>query len=224
MHNGEAAVCKALKPGMQTPHAIARYQHEFVVNQSLTSPYVCRALDYDDRNQKLYFEYLDARTLRELINTGFKKTDETDDSLDTQLVIAANLAQALQSIHDEGVIHRDINPANVLVDADNNVRIIDFGLATFSAHNQPEQGELPQQLAGTLPYVSPEQTGRVNRVVDYRTDLYALGATFYELFTSSPPFANTDPLELIHAHIASQPRPLTELSKRIPSWLSSTLR
>ena len=214
--NGVAVVCKSLKPQAQTPQTIARYQHEFAVNQSLTSPYIARAIEYDDRNHAIYFEASDARCLRDLI---------FDDSLnlDAKLSVAGNIALALQSIHDEGVIHRDINPANILVDAEHGVHIIDFGLATFSPHNRPDQGELMQQLAGTLLYVSPEQTGRVNRVVDYRTDLYALGATLYELFCGTPPFTNTDPLELIHAHIAGQPKPLTEVSGRLPAWLSDVV-
>lgn len=210
-------ICKALKAGVQTPHAVARYQHEFVVNQSLTSPYISRALEYDDRAHKLYFEWVEAETLRDFINSG-----PTQD-LTVLMQVAANIARALQSIHDEGVVHRDINPANILIDAQYNIRIIDFGLATFSAHNQPASGEVVNQLAGTLNYLSPEQTGRVNRVVDYRTDLYALGATFYELFSGTPPFINTDPLELIHAHIASKPKPLHEVSTRIPNWLSDVV-
>lgn len=210
-------ICKALKAGVQTPHAIARYQHEFVVNQSLTSPHISRALKYDDRAHKLYFEWTDAETLRDFISSG------PSQELPVLMQVAANIARALQSIHDEGVVHRDINPANLLIDADLNIRIIDFGLATFSAHNQPGSGEVVNQLAGTLNYLSPEQTGRVNRVVDYRTDLYALGATFYELFSGSPPFINTDPLELIHAHIASKPKPLHEVSSRVPNWLSDVV-
>lgn len=210
-------ICKALKAGVQTPHAIARYQHEFVVNQSLTSPYISRALEYDDRAHKLYFEWIDAEPLRDFINSG------STQELPVLMQVAANIARALQSIHDEGVVHRDINPANLLIDAELNIRIIDFGLATFSAHNQPGSGEVVNQLAGTLNYLSPEQTGRVNRVVDYRTDLYAMGATFYELFCGSPPFINTDPLELIHAQIASQPKPLHTVSSRIPNWLSDVV-
>ncbi|MFU8815336.1 MAG: serine/threonine protein kinase, partial [Pseudomonadales bacterium] len=214
---GQPVIIKALRPAARNPGSIARYHHEFTINQSLTSPSVCRALFMDDGEHRIIFEDTGSRALRELIQTG-------DLAIEDKLQIAMSLAQALQSIHDEGVIHRDLNPANVIIDEDAlHARLIDFGLATLAPREYPLQ-EVSGQLTGTLPYISPEQTGRINRVVDYRTDLYSLGVTLYELFCGTPPFTATDPLQLIHAHIASTPKPLHVVNPQLPQWLSDVVQ
>ncbi len=211
---------KALKPAAQSPQAIARYHHEFHLNQSLTSPYVCRALAFDELGNRIIYEDVGGRSLREWLR-------EDSLSFDAKLQTAVQIARAVQSIHDEGVIHRDINPGNVLLRLDDkghpSVWLIDFGLATLAqreATNAEVSATQSGSLSGTLPYIAPEQTGRVNRVVDYRTDLYSMGATFFELFSGSPPFTNTDPLELIHAHIASTPPALSSRCEDASTWLS----
>jgi PAS domain S-box-containing protein len=214
---GQSVISKALKPGAQTPNAIARYHHEFNLNQSLTSPYVCPALAMDEPGLQIFFEDPGGISLRDAIGS-------VDLSFDERLDVAVEITRALQSIHDEGVIHRDLNPGNILITDDPlAVHLIDFGLATLTPREYPKAEQFGQ-LTGTLPYLSPEQTGRVNRVVDYRTDLYSLGATLYELFAGAPPFSNIDPLELIHAHIASTPRPLTAVTKHVPRWLSEVVQ
>ena len=206
-------IVKTLKPSAAGPSAVARYHHEFAVNQSLTSPYVVRALELTEHDSRILFEDVHANALRELIRQG-------NLTFEQKLAISIQLCQALQSIHDEGVIHRDINPANVVCNPEAElVRLIDFGLATLSPREYPDATAIAH-LTGTLPYISPEQTGRVNRVVDYRTDLYSLGATLYELFTGSPPFTNSDPLELIHFHIARLATPVKEVNPTLPQWLS----
>ena len=217
MWQEQAVVTKALKSNSQTPNAIARYHHEFNLNQSLTSPYICRALAMDDRNPRIIFEDLGGEAMRGTIQLG-------NLSFDERLDIAVEITRAVQSIHDEGVIHRDLNPGNIILSTDPlAVHLIDFGLATLVAREYPDSEPLAQ-LTGTLPYISPEQTGRVNRVVDYRTDLYSLGATLYELFAGVPPFTSSDPLELIHSHIASTPRPLSAVVDSIPRWLADVVQ
>ncbi len=209
-------ICKALKSPSHSANAIVRYQHEFNVNQSLTSPYVCRAVEYDADARELFFEDVGGTSLRDFVRNRVLELDET-------LELATAIAHAVQSIHDEGVIHRDLNPANILVTEDRDIYLIDFGLATFATREQPDL-DPRSHLAGTLQYISPEQTGRVNRAVDSRTDLYSLGVTLYELLAGRPPFTNSDPLELIHAHIAKTAEPLDQVTDRTPSWLAQVVQ
>ena len=214
--SSRTVICKSLKPHAATPTAISRYYHEFAVNQSLTSSYVCRAIGFDERLPEITLEDTGGIALKQLI-----KSDDID--WDEKLLIATELCKAIQSIHDEGAIHRDLNPANIIFNRDTEtLKLIDFGLATLASHeyNEMDSG----QLTGTLPYISPEQTGRVNRQIDYRTDLYSLGATLYELLAGKPPFINNDPLELIHSHIARTPARLASLGKEIPRWLSDIIQ
>ena len=212
----QPVVVKAVHPGAVNPQAVARYYHEFSINQTLTSTHICRALAFEETNQRIIFEDPGGVSLRAYLRDHLLSVDDRID-------LARELCVALQSIHDEGVIHRDFNPANVLVtEQEGRVRIIDFGLATLSTREHP-QSQPAHKLTGTLPYISPEQTGRVNRMIDYRTDLYALGCTMHEVFVGAPPFNQTDPLELIHSHIAQTPPRLDEIDHRLPAWLSEVV-
>lgn len=111
------------------------------------------------------------------------------------------------AIHASNIIHKDINPANIVFNPETEIiKIIDFGISTQLTRENPTLKN-PNVLEGTLAYTSPEQTGRMNRSLDYRTDFYSLGVTFYELLTGQLPFESTDALELVHFHIAKQPIP-----------------
>jgi serine/threonine protein kinase len=126
------------------------------------------------------------------------------------LRIAIPLAGALRQVHERGLVHKDIKPANILVDAaSGGVWLTGFGIASRlpREHQAPAP---PEVIAGTLAYMAPEQTGRMNRSVDSRSDLYALGVTFYEMLTGGLPFTAADPMEWVHYHIARQPVPLDE--------------
>lgn len=215
---GRPVVRKQLRSNAQTPGAMARYQREYEILRSLISPHVCQALALDTSQWQIIYADEGGRALRDHLADG-------DLSFNDKLTIAAEIATALQSIHDEGVIHRDLNPANIVLlpqtedsAARYTVQIIDFGLATLAHHSTNVEDIV--SLTGTLPYVSPEQTGRVNRTVDYRTDLYSLGASLFELFAGRPPFTPSDPMELIHAQIAATPPRLDEVADDIPAWLS----
>jgi len=213
---GQKVILKTIKSASHNPAAIPRYHHEYSINQSITSPYIVRVLHLIEDSFQLVFEDVDGMSLRELVTSGTL-------SFEDKLFIASELCLALQSIHDEGIIHRDINPSNIIYSAQNNeIKLIDFGLATYSSREYPESASA-SNLTGTLPYISPEQTGRVNRVVDYRTDLYSLGATLFELFCGTPPFNSSDPLELIHFQIARTPPALKEVNPNTPHWLSEII-
>ncbi len=145
-----------------------------------------------------------------------------DMDLSSFLKIAIRIAEALEEIHKINIIHKDIKPSNIIVNPQSGeVKLIDFGVASrLSRENSFLQS--PEHLEGTLRYMSPEQTGRINRFVDYRSDLYSLGATFYEILTGEPPFASLDSMELIHHHIAKIPVSPREKNKsrNIPIELS----
>lgn len=136
------------------------------------------------------------------------------------LNIGIQLAQILGELHIQGVIHKDINPDNIVLDPRNfTVKLIDFGIATRLSR-ETQSLKKPEFLEGTLPYLSPEQTGRMNRGIDYRTDLYSLGATFYQLLTGKVPFIFKDPLDMVYSHLAKMPIPPIEINPTIPQVIS----
>ena len=134
--------------------------------------------------------------------------------------LALQLVTTLSELHRRDIIHNHINPGSILVHtATGDVCFTDLSLSS-QAVGETQAPPQPPELSGALVYLSPEQTGRMNRAIDYRTDFYSLGVTFYELLTSSPPFRSADRLEMIHQHIASTPPSPAELDPQIPGPLS----
>jgi signal transduction histidine kinase len=136
--------------------------------------------------------------------------------------LAVELARAVAGMHSRGVIHRDLAPANIVISRGGAPCLVDFALATPFAEVRPEFTH-HAEIAGTLAYLAPEQTGRTGRSVDQRADLYALGATLYELATGTPPFGTGDPLRLIHDHLARVPVPPAEVNPAVPGPLSAII-
>jgi serine/threonine protein kinase len=137
------------------------------------------------------------------------------------LRLAVGLSAAVGEVHRRGLIHKDIKPAHVLVNtATGQVSLTGFGIASRlrRERHSPETLEL---IAGTLPYMAPEQTGRMNRSIDSRTDLYSVGVTFYEMLTGSLPFTASDPMEWIHCHVARRAMPPADRLKDIPAVVSA---
>ena len=141
-------------------------------------------------------------------------------SVEELIAIALKLARAVAGMHGRGVIHRDISPANIVIADNATPCLVDFGLATSAAQIRPEFTH-PTEIVGTIAYLAPEQTGRTGRSVDQRADLYALGATLYELATGGPPFGTGDPLQLTHDHLARVPVPPAQMNPSIPKALSA---
>ncbi|QIR40270.1 AAA family ATPase [Tolypothrix sp. PCC 7910] len=134
--------------------------------------------------------------------------------------IAMQIVTALEGLYQHGVIHKDIKPANILINPyTKEVKLIDFSIASLLPR-ETQNLTSPNVLEGTLAYLSPEQTGRINRGVDYRTDFYSLGVTFFELLTGQLPFNSSDPMELLHHHVAKHPPTVQSLNKNIPVVLS----
>ena len=142
------------------------------------------------------------------------------DLLDS-LKVAVSLIGILKEVHRQGLLHKMINPFNIFVDpASGTVKLSGFGLATRLPWENSTT--LSPRLSGeTLPYISPEQTGRMNRPLDYRSDFYSLGVTLYELFSGRVPFHSREAMEIIYAHIARQPPPPDEIEPQVPRVLSN---
>ena len=136
--------------------------------------------------------------------------------------LGLGLARAVAGMHQRGVIHRDITPANVVVADDGTPCLVDFALASSFAEIRPEFTH-HAEITGTLAYLAPEATGRTGRPVDPRADLYALGAVLYELATGEPPFGAGDPLRLIHDHLARVPVPPADVNQALPAPLSEII-
>ncbi|MEV0131104.1 AAA family ATPase [Dactylosporangium sp. NPDC050688] len=136
--------------------------------------------------------------------------------------LAVALGRAVAGMHRRGVMHRDITPANIVVSRDGAPCLVDFALATSFAELRPGFTH-HTEIVGTLAYLAPEQTGRTGRSVDQRADLYALGATLYELATGAPPFGWGDPLRLTHDHLARVPVPPAQVDRAVPAPLSEII-
>ncbi|MEM9541495.1 MAG: AAA family ATPase [Cyanobacteria bacterium P01_E01_bin.42] len=136
------------------------------------------------------------------------------------LDISLQLAEILHQLHQNQIIHKDIKPANILIHPQTKqVKLIDFSISTLLP-KETQTLQTPNVLEGTLAYLSPEQTGRMNRGIDYRSDFYSLGVTFYELLTGKLPFESEDPLELVHAHIAKIPPSCRYIAGNVPTPLA----
>jgi tRNA A-37 threonylcarbamoyl transferase component Bud32 len=192
-----------------------RVQREFELIRSLDVEGVVRALDLRRVGEQLVLllERVPGENLAE-----FARGQAL--ALEVFWPIATQLAEILVRTHAARVVHRDIKPANILLDAHTGrVFLADFGISVL-LENERRHIYDSDVFVGTLPYISPEQTGRTSRTVDFRSDLYSLGATFYELLTGCRPFENLAPLDLIHAHLAREPDPPTTLRPELPESLS----
>ena len=139
------------------------------------------------------------------------------------LRLATSLSSSVDRLHQRGIIHKDIKPANVLVDAANGQCWLRGFLIASRLPREHQAPEPPEFIAGTLPYIAPEQTGRMNRSIDSRSDLYSLGVTLYEMLTGSLPFTASDPMEWVHCHIARQPVPPGERRRDLPETVSAII-
>ncbi len=203
-----------------SPHpelgTISKLKREYSLKDELESTWAVRPLDLCDFRGRmtLVLEESGGVTLDQLISRNME--------IEQLLRIAIGLASALSNLHKIGLIHKDVKPANVMVDPSGHIRLMGFGIASSLPRERQAPGP-PEFIAGTFPYMAPEQTGRMNRSIDSRSDLYALGVTLYELMTGSLPFSAHDPMEWVYCHIARQPAPLGEKVKGIPGMVSAII-
>jgi PAS domain S-box-containing protein len=192
-----------------------RLTHEYELQRYLDSAWALRPLELlRERGQTmLVVDYTGGEPLDRLVRQPME--------IGAFLRIAAALSGAVAQLHGCGLIHKDLKPANVLVDAaTGRVQLAGFGIASRLPRER-QSPEPPEFIAGTLAYMAPEQTGRVNRSIDSRSDLYSLGVTFYEMLTGFLPFAASDPMEWVHCHIARQPTAPSERLTSVPAAVSA---
>jgi PAS domain S-box-containing protein len=215
--DGRAVLLKELR-GDSPPGYVKLLKHEYEIlrNLSLHGIPCAYGLDHHDRDWCLILEDRGGVPLQAMV--GSRRMEPG-----AFLKIAGQLPLILAELHRRDVIHQQINPRSILIHPVScEACLVDFSLASRTSHGIHPPVSLTVLRSG-LPYMSPEQTGRTNRAIDYRTDFYSLGVTFYEVLTGSPPFQSNSPLELIHWHIAKTPQPPTELDSAIPEPLSQIL-
>ncbi|MEG3895398.1 AAA family ATPase [Microcoleus sp. SVA1_B6] len=210
-------VIKLLKNDYPTFSELVQFRNQYTIAKNLNSPLIIQtySLEPYQNGYALVMEDFGGISLQEW---GVKRKNLP--SLREFLEIAIALCNTLDILYRERIIHKDIKPSNILINpATKQVKLIDFSIASLL----PRETQTlinPNILEGTLAYISPEQTGRMNRGIDYRTDFYSLGVTFYELLTGKLPFESKDPMELVHSHIAKASPLVHEINSEIPSVLS----
>ncbi len=205
-----SVVIKVVDPRRCRPGDLERLRHEYDVGASLDLSAIVRPLGLET------YQGMPALVLEDPGGQPLDRLLGSPMPVERFLELAARIAGAAAELHGQGVIHKDIKPGNVLVHpATLEVKLTDLGVATRLPREQ-QPARPPQLIEGTLPYMSPEQTGRMNRAVDSRTDLYSLGVTFYQMLTGRLPFEARDPLEWIHCHVARVPPSPPELVPEVP--------
>src|ERR1700722_19787321 len=200
-----------------TPASLNRLAHEYGLKDELDAAWAVRPLDLVRERERtiLLLEDPGGEPLEQLRGQSME--------IGQFLRLAVALSAALGRLHARGLIHKDIKPANVLFNsATGDVWLTGFGIAS-RLPSERQSLEPPEFIAGTLAYMAPEQTGRMNRLIDSRSDLYALGVTFYEILTGGLPFTASDPMEWVHCHIARQPVPPSERLIGIPEPASAII-
>ncbi len=189
---------------LQNPHPnfneLVRFRNQYIITHNLEHPTIVEPLTLERYSNGYALVMPDEGALSLL-----EYWQESSDNLSQFLRIALQLASALHYLGQNRIIHKDIKPSNILIHPETHkIQLIDFSISSLLPKEQ-QQLVNPNVLEGTLAYISPEQTGRMNRGIDYRTDFYSLGVTLYELLTGVLPFQSNDPVELLHCHIAKEP-------------------
>ena len=212
----KTVILKILKADYPSKSQLTRYRQEYTLTQKLESDRIIKAYGLEEyqRTLVMILEDFGAISLKEW------HQENKNLSVSQFLDLATQITASISDIHAYKVIHKDINPSNIGINPDDGrIKLLDLGIATEFTSEQLFLKN-PNQIDGTLHYISPEQTGRMNRRLDYRTDLYSLGITFYELLTGHLPFPYFDPLELVHCQIAKMPPTPHTICPQIPEVIS----
>ncbi|MDI3289730.1 AAA family ATPase [Polyangium sp. 15x6] len=208
-------ILKVLDPRRSRPRDLERLKREYEIGRQLDLPAIVRplALETHEGMPALVLEDFGGQSLDHFLGAPLP--------IERFLDLAVRIAAAVGALHRRGIIHKDLKPQNILVNVSTGqVKLADFGLAVCPSRER--QASLrPSLIEGSLPYLAPEQTGRMNRAIDSRADLYALGVTFYEMLTGRLPFEALDPLEWVHCHVARIPQPPGTWVPELPEALSA---
>jgi PAS domain S-box-containing protein len=215
--NGDRTSVLAVLPAAEhpTPTTLDRLAREYELKDELDGAWAARPIELirDRGRTMLVLEDTGSEPLHRLLGAPME--------MRSFLRLAIAVTTALAQVHRRSLVHKDIKPANILVNrTTGEVKLTGFGIAS----RLPRERQAPaptESIAGTLAYMAPEQTGRMNRSIDARSDLYALGVTFYQMLTGSLPFSATDPMEWVHCHIARQPVPPSERLATVPAAVSN---
>jgi PAS domain S-box-containing protein len=215
--DGNAILALLTRTDNPRPSSLNRLAHEYELKDDLEETWALRPMDLVRERGRTMLILKDpgGEPLSRLIGSPLE--------IGRFLQLAIALSVALGQLHERGLIHKDLKPANVLVNpSTGQVWLTGFGVASRLPREHQSPGP-PEFIAGTLPYMAPEQTGRMNRSIDSRSDLYSFGVTLYEMLTGSLPFTASDPMEWVHCHIARQPTPPHDRSSNVPAAVSAVI-
>ncbi len=215
--DGLAVVIKLLRDEYPGREALARLRREHAILKALSVPEVPKAMALEQVGSSLALVMEDSGG--EPVDAVARRSGFAPSEL---LRLAVAIVRAVRAIHAQRVIHKDLKPQHMLLGALGVVQIIDFGISSELAQERCLEAD-PDALEGTLAYLAPEQTGRMGRSVDRRSDLYALGVSLFELATGQLPFAAGDPLELVHCHIAKSAPRADALRPGVPAMVASVI-
>ncbi|MFK7871946.1 MAG: AAA family ATPase [Oligoflexales bacterium] len=204
--DGKSYILKILNVNHPSSHLIQRFEHEYKVTKNIPEFFIAKSVDFLilDGYHTIIFDDHEMLPLSNYLNSFISE--------EKFLIFAISSIKSLHEIHKSGVIHKDINPSNMITNPNlTEMKYIDFGIATFG--NEKKNLTSIKDLEGTLAYIAPEQTGRINRTIDYRSDYYSLGLCFYHLLTNNSAFDNNDPMIIIHNQL-TKPLSMEPLQKK----------
>ncbi len=230
--DGQPVVIKLLHNPFPNFSELVQFRNQYTIAKNLNLPSIVKPLSLESygNSYALIMEDFGGISLSTYLKGDRQQpADINENKPDRSLPVAEFLNLALQLtdvlhyLYQNRVIHKDIKPANILINPDSKqVKIIDFSIASLLPR-ETQQIHNPNILEGTLAYLSPEQTGRMNRGIDYRSDFYSLGVTYYQLLTGKLPFISQDPMELVHCHLAKLPITAHQINPEIPLVLSEII-
>jgi len=211
----QSVVIKVLRRAYPTFQELVNFRNQYTIAKNLPIANIVRPLSLEpwENGYALVMEDFAGRSLQQYVKTHTLTMVET-------LSVAVQMAEALHQLYQHRIVHKDIKPANILIHPiSKQIKLIDFSLASLLP-KEIQSSQNINRLEGSLAYLAPEQTGRMNRGIDHRTDFYSLGVTLYELLTRELPFSSPDPLALVHCHLAKLPVPPHQLRPDLPLALS----